>query len=92
MRTLAGNKKWIPGGEEGESGRPGKVGRSGVKGQYVLERDLNRRLDELLLQQKMAAPKAAATQSPASNSEDNNLEKTLLEILKRLDALEKRGR
>lgn len=92
MRTLAGNKKWIAGGDEGELGGPGKVGRSGVKGQYVVERDLNRRIDELLLQKQIAAPKVVAKETPVSAEGGSSLEKTLLEILKRLDALEKRSR
>ncbi len=91
MRTLTGNKKWIAGGDDGPQGQLGKKGREGVKGQYQLDRDLNRRIDELLLRQQVVSPEAVR-QSYQEQAPSKGIEKTLAEILKRLDALEKRSR
>ena len=70
-------------------GRDGKKGRNGVKGQAQIERDLNRRIDELM-QRQQAMPALSKPRPPAATADLETLRRNQIEILKRLDALEKR--
>ena len=51
MRTLSGNKKWVAGGREGDTGAEGKPGRTGVEGQLLIEEDLAGLLSQKMQQQ-----------------------------------------
>lgn len=96
MRTLSGSQKWIGGGKPGRDGQPGKTGRSGIKGQFLLEEDLSRRIDQLMEMRGISPARTnnvqATGSSDLSSRRFQQLEEKLDAVLMRLEALERKDR